>query len=212
MDDFRFQGQHEEEKIAFILKRHWWYLLFPSFKSAIIRLVLIITLLFTITGWFNINMSNSRLFFFIIIIDLATLIYLILSDWYKWGNTIYVLTNERIICVQQLSWFSRSVSESTLENIMFISHKIQGMIGTIFNFGSVNIRTSGVTEEETVFQQVSDPYQVQQQITKMQKDTKNFDRHSMYIDTRQVNKKSSQNKEDQDFWSQDDKSQPRKKI
>ena len=74
-----------------------------------------------------------------------------------WWNQIYIITSDRVVTVEQRGWFSRSMSESTLENILYINHEVKGPLKTLFGFGDVRIRASGVTEDEIVFYNIPNP-------------------------------------------------------
>lgn len=158
--EFAFIGQNEKEEVLEVIKYHGIFLLKPFL--IILGLILILVVLFYFLG------ASTITSYGLIIIGLAIL-YIIALNWFRWANTTYLLTNQRIICVYQESWFKRTVSEATLTNILFISHKINGFLSTLLNIGSIHIRTSGVVEEEIVLENIADPYQVQQEIVEAQK-------------------------------------------
>lgn len=158
--EFEFTGQNEKEEVMEVIKYHGIFIIKP--------LLLILTLIIILVALFYFFGASTITSYSLIIIGLAIL-YIIALNWFRWANTTYLLTNQRIICVYQESWFKRTVSESTLANILFISHKINGFLSTLLNIGSIHIRTSGVVEEEIVLQNISDPYQIQQEIVEAQK-------------------------------------------
>lgn len=158
--EFEFTGQNEKEEVLEVIKYHGIFLIKPLLL--ILGLILILITLFYFFG------ASTISSYALMIVSLA-IFYIVAINWFKWANTTYLLTNQRIICVNQESWFKRTVSEATLANILFISHKINGFLATIFNIGSIHIRTSGVVEEEIVLKNIADPYQIQQEIVEAQK-------------------------------------------
>lgn len=158
--EYEFAGQDDKEVVLEVVRQHWKFLIMPIIK--IIGLLLILAVLFY---FFGASIVTSYAIYIVII----WILYIIAVNWFKWANTIYLLTNHRIVCVYQLGFFKRVVSEAVLENILFLSHKIEGLSNTMLNVGSIHIRASGVTEEEIVLYNIYDPYLVQQEIVQAQK-------------------------------------------
>lgn len=177
MDDLEFAGQNTGEEVIVATKQNAWFFVPSIFK--IIDLWLIVALIYhflgggageeTAKGFLQSIIMISGPTSWVILVALPWSIYIIASAWFTWANTIYLLTNQRVIEVEQRGWFSRVVSEVTLRNILFISHKIEGPVKTLLNFGSIHIRASGVVEEEIVLANVSEPYDLQQKIVTEQK-------------------------------------------
>ncbi len=166
MPEVEFNGQKEDEIVLLAIKQTP-LIFFPSVMK-VITLLLIEVLLFKFSFMVSWQYYNA-LFSFSFYIALVWSFYILLSCWYMWANTVYVLTNDRVISVMQKGWFNRVVGEATLNNILFISNKVQGPLQTVFNFGSIHIRASGVTEEELLLANVSNPYDNQQKIVGAQK-------------------------------------------
>lgn len=179
MEETQFAGQDKDEDIILVLKQHSWYYFIPLIKILGLCFILAIVFYFFQASW-----PTSYSLFVVIV----WVIYIAAKAWFCWANTIYLLTNRRIIIVIQKGWFHRAISEATLGNILFISHKVEGPVQTLLNFGSIHIRTSGVIEEEIVLANIYDPYDVQQKIVEAQKK----------ISGREATKKSET--ESKDFW------------
>ena len=163
MQDYTFQGQKDGEEVIFVAKQHPMVFMKPTIVSVIIIIVTIVLIkialaLFAVMG-----------FTYIVgIIALVLLLNIITKNIFVWQNSVIILTSQRLLIADQNGWFNRTVSETNLENILTINHAIKGPIQTMFNFGDLNIRASGVGEDELVFYDVSDPYNLQQQIVKSQ--------------------------------------------
>jgi hypothetical protein len=190
MEDLEFNGQQKNEKVILAVKRS--AITFLPALAKILTLWLIVLLIYKFS--FDITWSfYNYLLTYGFFIALLWSLYIFATTWYTWANTVYLLTNQRIISVDQKSWFSRVISEAILENILFISHKVEGPLQTMLNFGSIHIRTSGVVEEEIVFRNINNPYDVQQNIVTLQKE----------ITGKEPDIKDET--EDKDFWKADKK-------
>lgn len=167
MEDIEFNGQKEGEKVILAVKQSA-IIFVPAFLK-ILTLWLLVLLIYKFS--FDVTWSfYNHLVTYSFFIALIWSLYIFLIVFYTWSNTVYLLTNQRIISVDQKSWFSRVISEARLENILFISHKVEGPLQTMLNFGSIHIRASGVVEEEIVFRNINNPYDVQQEIVSSQKE------------------------------------------
>ena len=93
---------------------------------------------------------------------------MILLPWWlwrfdNWQNDIYQVTNTRIIDVECLPFYLREDRrEASLGMIQNIELEVPGILGKIFNYGSVTIETAGVGP--FTFEMVKDPGSVQTEI------------------------------------------------
>lgn len=154
-DKLTFRGQRSGEEVVLLIHRHPWYFFKPGLKviAAVVVLILIIKFL-------GLSTYFAAAFF----ITAPIVLYIIGQAWFTWVNTIYLLTNERIVAAAQKGWFNRSVTEAPLQNVMTVNHDVNGVIRSMLNFGNVAIRSSGATENEIVLVDVYDPFGVQQKI------------------------------------------------
>ena len=150
-----FQGENADETIVFVLKRHPWTLFHSGLLVVILLLILTATFLKFQGSW-----VTSWAVFLLAPITL----YIVIRTWFLWANSIYVLTNQRLIAVDQRGWFDRRVGEIGLDDILKISHEVKGAGATMFNFGDVFLIASGATEADLILKAVYDPYEVQQRI------------------------------------------------
>lgn len=159
MAEFTFDGQRRDEDVVFVLKRHPWVLSRSGFLFIVAIVILIIFILI-----FGLSKITSILIVIFVIFSLLYSGYI----FFLYNNFLYILTNQRIIVIEQSSFFSRRVTEAELEKIQNISVEIKGITKTLFNFGHVQIRTAGV-DPMIVLKDVEDPYGVQQKIIKFTK-------------------------------------------
>jgi uncharacterized membrane protein YdbT with pleckstrin-like domain len=64
-------------------------------------------------------------------------------NFHNYYLSLQIVTNQRIVDIDQKGLFNREVNELPLANIQDVSHKLNGFLGTIFNFGNVIIQTAG---------------------------------------------------------------------
>lgn len=103
---------------------------------------------------------------------LATSLYYMLAwvfffrAWLDYYLDIWLVTNQRIVSVEQAGLFARTISEQKLYRIQDVSANVQGIIPTLFDYGNVTIQTAG-KNEFFIFKEVPRPHQVARNIAKL---------------------------------------------
>ncbi len=77
---------------------------------------------------------------------------------------IWVLTNKRLVSVDQKSLFHRNTTEMRLEHIEDIHVKISGIIGTLFRIGTLEVDSGGPVKEFSLIS-ISNPEQAKNEIS-----------------------------------------------
>lgn len=164
-----FSTQRPDEKVILILRKHWFILAWPFFKGALF--ITIAALLPTIgkMGFYIFNSVYVSVIYFIWIIFWAN--YLV-YEYLNWYRDQYIITDKRVINVDQRSLFKRRVSEVELDKIQDIIHEINGVNATTFNFGDVIIASAGSDKIE--LHDIPQPASIQSLLFKLVKEaTKN---------------------------------------
>lgn len=78
-----------------------------------------------------------------------------------WSNDKYEVTSEQIIDIDRKPFGTESRNAAQLESILGTNYVRHGILGNIFNFGTVNITVGGT---QLVFEDVMDPASVQSDI------------------------------------------------
>ena len=86
---------------------------------------------------------------------------------------IWIVTDRRIVNIEQKGLFAREVSEQKLFRIQDVTSELKGIIPTFLNFGTVYIQTAA-EEPRFVFKQIPDPGRVAQTIIKLVEENKRF--------------------------------------
>ncbi|MEX2008174.1 MAG: PH domain-containing protein [Candidatus Spechtbacterales bacterium] len=81
------------------------------------------------------------------------------SAWTDYYLDVLVITNSRVIDIEQLGFFSRDVATIPLRNIQDIKFEMEGMLATFLKFGTLHIQTAGA-EREVVLRGLRDPEKV----------------------------------------------------
>jgi Bacterial PH domain len=136
-----------------IIHRHWIILVFKSLYF----LGLIITTLLAFTFKDEIIDVGDAIFWTgeavfwwgmcIFWIMYLTFIYL---NWLNDELDLFVITNIRIIGVDQESSLTRTISECSLDRVQEVNAQISGVFQTIFSYGKMHIHTASEHSDMTV--------------------------------------------------------------
>jgi hypothetical protein len=86
--------------------------------------------------------------------------------WTHYYLDLWVITDRRIIVVNQIHFFNRNVSSFRLERLQDIEFYVRGLIPTILNFGTIKAQTAGAFESNFKTRGLPDPRGLQAVIQK----------------------------------------------
>lgn len=132
----QIENLRQWEKVEFVIRRHW--IVFFRIWFYAITGVIIWVLLLGILGtyvWVLFLMNIFWMFF-------ALFLYI---DWLNNELDLLVITNNRIICVEQKSFLNRAVWECNLGQVQEVTSEIQWFFSNILNYGTIIIKTAGST-------------------------------------------------------------------
>ena len=156
-----FPNQKDDETISLVVREHWFHLflkilvwiffaaalvLFNRFAQAYVPTILEgtqgkVTLLFT------------QVYTLFLVLSL----FLIFNFYYL---SLQIITNVRIVEISQEGLFSHTISELNVDKIEDVTSQVNGIFGTIFNYGDVIIQTAG-KEEHFIFESVPTQSQIE---------------------------------------------------
>src|SRR3990167_7676017 len=109
---FSLEDQRADEDVIFVQKRHPWVLSKAGFLFIGIIVLIVLSFLFfglsSITNWF-------------VILGIIFILGYAFYIWFLYNNYLYVLTNQRVIIIEQSGFFSRQIVETELDKIQNIT-------------------------------------------------------------------------------------------
>lgn len=154
--EFTFKGQRPQERVLNVIRRHPIVFFWPLLQATLALAIAIIVLIyFDFGNIFYIVGGLAALFIFAVISKI----------WFLYTNSFCLITNQRVININQKGFFSRQITETEYAKIQDVTNNTRGMLGTSLNFGEIVIQTAG-KENKLSIKFIPDPYQVQQEITK----------------------------------------------
>ena len=83
--------------------------------------------------------------------------------WTNYYLDLWVVTDRRIIDIQQHGLWSRKISECRLDRVQDISTEVRGFLPTLLGFGDVRIQTAAEAER-FIMKDVPHPYEIKDAI------------------------------------------------
>jgi len=167
-EEINFPGQHENEKIILFLRRHWFIFLM-RFLLIIISVAGLVVIYFLFSA-LSPNFQGSDYYNLLLFGEsLATLFiwnfFFIL--WLDYYLDAWIVTDERIINIEQRGFFYRNISELKLTKVQDVTSEIIGVIPSILDYGNIYVQTAGEVGRFN-FYQIPHPNQVKNVIVELQ--------------------------------------------
>jgi uncharacterized membrane protein YdbT with pleckstrin-like domain len=166
-----FQGQHENELVLRIIHRHWF--------NIAIHLLMVFLLSFFLIGsvmslpiLFPEALTEENWPFFLFVQNTILLFIWLYSFlvWIDYYFDVWIITNERIVNIEQKGLFTRRISELRFSRIQDVTASVNGLVPTILNFGDVHVQTAA-EEERFTFRQVGDPFAVKDAVMRLARES-----------------------------------------
>lgn len=140
----QFEGQHEDEKVLFVFRRHiiamrkgFYLLLIPFLLGSLPALVIPLLPLSNLPDWWGDPMNLLWISLGGFVIGLALFLY----QWMGWYFSVFIVTNQRLRQLTQNSFFGKSVIDLGLTKIQNISYNIDGFTADILGYGTIVVQT-----------------------------------------------------------------------
>lgn len=161
-----------EERI-FEIRKHWFILMVEigsSILFAFAPLVLIgIGNLLPIEIVFQGNPTLTVLSLYLMwLLGVWVVLFIMWTDYYL---DVWVITDKRLIDIEQQGLFNRRISALELTKIQDVTSSVEGLLPTLLNFGDVHVQTAG-SEKEFVIRNVAKPNVTRQKIEESLKEAR----------------------------------------
>ncbi len=169
-----FTDFKDQERVVTIVRHHWWVLFREIFVLVILFMLpfflIPLVFLFAVQGGTVSNNIPGGVVLFFSAAWALVMWNLIFARWTDFYYDIWVVTNWRIIDIDQQGFFRRDVSTLlTLDHIEDIKTELHGIIGNVLNFGHVQVQTAAA-KDEFEFSDVANPTSVDETVRAAQEE------------------------------------------
>lgn len=153
--DLEVDNQRPDEEIIFSLRQHPWVLSKPAFVLIVALLIMLLSYYIWQINSISLAVIGAGLIFIIVYISIS---------WYSYTNDLCIVTNQRLIKIDQKGYFHRRVSETELDNIYNINYEIKGIMKSLLNYGDIKVSTVGDDISVIAIINVENPHYIQEKI------------------------------------------------
>ncbi len=79
---------------------------------------------------------------------------------------LWIVTNDRIVSIDQQGLFSRTISELDLFRIQDVTSESHGVFATVFHYGKLTAQTAA-TKDFFIFENVQNPHHMREEIIRL---------------------------------------------
>ncbi|MDD3003248.1 MAG: PH domain-containing protein [Candidatus Shapirobacteria bacterium] len=139
----------KDENLLIEIRKHW--LVFVSEVFVLIVFSIMPLMIFSFSFDFSriVNFFEGNLSSLLTFIYLAWLLLLWVAGFIFWTDyylDVWVITDKKLLDIEQKGFFRREVSFLNLEKIQDVTYEIDGLIQTFLNYGDINVKTAGNVE------------------------------------------------------------------
>lgn len=158
----------ENERTIFFLRRHWLTALplaFGFFFALILPFGVYAAIQFRTPEFFAVPEQFALFVLGASILFLYAWLFLF-QNFIDWYLDMWIVTDQRIINIEQKGLFGRTTSELMLYNVQDVTSEISGFIHTIFGYGKIEIQTAG-EKTRFIFENIPRPNHVAKRILEL---------------------------------------------
>ncbi len=154
----------KDEKVIRVVRKHWFAIVIQM-AVAVILIFAPIIFFGIIESFIAINPTakNLFLFLFIYVVFLIFVWIFIFVSWLDYYLDVWVITNKRIIDIDQQGLFNREIASLRLDNVQDIKIEVFGIINTLLKIGNLHVQTASPNKEFILYQ-ASNPEDVKRLI------------------------------------------------
>lgn len=162
--DCRFPGRKDGECVEVFLRKHWILDVKIGLIFMILALIPLVVYVIAVVGFWPTEILVGHLIALLVFI--VYFMFAFLVTFIKWLNEeldVVLVTNKRVIGHDQVDFFHKEVSETSLTQIQDVRGVEKGFLGSVFHYGEIVIQTAG---EKAIFEikNVARPYDSARQI------------------------------------------------
>lgn len=159
----------------YVLRRHWFTFLPKIFLFLVLGLIPV--LLFIMIANLYPNVLQNQIAFALGTL-LGSLYYLSMllffyTEFIVFYLDMWVVTNDRIVDVEQLGLFSRTISELDLFRIQDVTTDVNGFFATLLDYGDVSVKTAS-SNVHIVFYKVPHPNKIREDLIRLSHEDRKY--------------------------------------
>ncbi|RJQ37216.1 PH domain-containing protein [Candidatus Parcubacteria bacterium] len=153
------------EIVLLVIRRHWIVFVAPMI-GFVIALVAPAALLIAsaVIPALGVVAEFAPFWRFFYACYLLAVLFAMLEFWVKYYLDAWIITDQRIIAIEQHGLFHRSITEIAMERVQDVTIVVPGLLATFLGFGTITVQTA--SESRYTIRHVPDCYRAKDLILK----------------------------------------------
>ncbi len=161
-----FPGKRPDEHVLMVIRKHPIVYIRITVVFLLTSLLPVAIFIFVWSAKFPLDSGGTTSIIGYLVASLFLLysMAIVLIAWLDEEFDLFILTDNRLIDVTQVSFLKRTVATTPLSQIQDTTSNIQGVMGTLLNYGSIDIQTAAGDASSFNIDHVADPAMIARRI------------------------------------------------
>ena len=156
-----------DERIVLKFRKHWWMLLSDSLGTLVVAFIpFILFAVLSAFGYVPAQLLAPAVITFVSSWWLLIVWCALAVIWTDYYLDIWIVTNHRVVNINQISLFDRQTTTWRLEKVQEVTVGVRNIFETLLGFGSLEVQTAGPTDEYAIIRGVRSPEFIQETIVR----------------------------------------------
>ena len=159
---------HPDEKIVLERRKHWFPIAVEGVTllgSGVAPTIIILAAIALPEEVRTFILSNQPLLWFLATGWFLLMWVIFFVVWTNYYLDVLIVTNKRVMDVEQRGLFARDVAELRVDNIQDVKVEIIGILASLLKFGNIHVQSAGYSREFVV-RDIHDPNEVKHAISR----------------------------------------------
>jgi len=152
------------ENVIMVVHKHWFMLLRDTIGTLIAGLIPIIITLIILGAYQESSSATVPLAFFFSSLWMALMWMALATIWTNYYLDMWIVTDKRIIYIEQVRLFSREITTVRIERIQDASVSFNSFLETILDFGTLRVQSAGAVTDDLEVHGIPHPEEIKQAV------------------------------------------------
>ena len=143
------------ETVVSVMRKHWFVLFIKIVPYMLAFFLPLVVLAFIPSA--NISQSLLAIIIFAISTWMLTILMAIYTVWTLYYLDIWIVTNQRIMDIEQKMLFDREVKTLQMSTVQDVQVDVSGIFETLLHFGTLRVQTAGTGGTDAKIVGIPDP-------------------------------------------------------
>ncbi len=129
------------ETVVSVMRKHWFVLFIKVIPYILLFFLPFVVLTFIPAG--NFSQSVIAIIIFFIATYMLVILMIIYTVWTLYYLDIWIVTNKRIMDIEQKALFNREIKTLKMETVQDVQVDVSNIFETLLKFGTLRVQTAG---------------------------------------------------------------------